>query len=410
MIKQLRLKFILINMSIVTLMLCIILSMVYQFTRVNLETANLRTMRNIADHPIRPGIPKEPGEDVQLPYFVLQVGEQGELAASGGYYDLTDSEFLEELFATISATSENHGILEEYNLRYYRVNAPMNQYFVFTDISSEIATLQGLMRNCIMIGVLSFLIFLGISIRLAKWAVKPVDTAWKQQKQFVADASHELKTPLTVIMTNAELMQNMEFDEESRVKFSQNILTMSRQMRGLIEQMLVLARTEQIQSDTVYSAVDFSKLVSDAILPFEPVFFENNLVMETQIASGIKVNGAEAQLRQLLEILLDNAHKYSKEKGTTWVTLRTHRKSRCLLTVANEGDDIAKEDLKQIFKRFYRVDKARSRNGSFGIGLSIAEKIVMQHGGKIWAESKNGVNSFQVELRCSFTFISQNEV
>lgn len=403
MIKKLRLKFIVINMSIVTLMLGIILGMVYHFTRINMETSNLRTMRNIAERPLRPGIPNEPGDDVRLPYFVLRIGENGEMTAYGGYYDLTDDEFLTELFDTISRSSEEHGILEEYNLRYCRVGTPTNQYFVFTDISSEIAALNELMKNCILIGIVSFLIFLAISVWLAKWAVEPVETAWKQQKQFVTDASHELKTPLTVIMTNAELMQNMEFDEESRVRFSQSILTMSHQMRELVEQMLALARTEQTESSAVYTAVDFSRLVSDGVLPFEPVFFEQGLTMTTEIEEGIGVKGSEAQLRQLLEILLDNAQKYSKENGTTRVTLKSSRKGRCRLIVANEGEPIPQEELKQIFKRFYRADKARSRTGSFGIGLSIAERVVTQHKGKIWAESRGGFNSFCVEFHSFFT-------
>ncbi|MBS6196255.1 MAG: HAMP domain-containing histidine kinase [Clostridiales bacterium] len=400
MLKRLRAKFIVINMSIVTLMLCIILVMVYQFTKANLETASLRTMQNIAEHPLRPGLPQEPGEDVRLPYFVLYVGNQGELTTSGGYYDLTDNEFLKTLVDTIRSSSENFGVLEEYNLRYYRVHTPLNQFFVFADISSEIAALRSLLENCLLIGGVSFLIFLGISIFLAKWAVKPVDQAWQQQRQFVADVSHELKTPLTVIMTNAELIQNPEFDGESRTRFSRSILTMSHQMKGLIEQMLALARTEQPQSHVVYASVDFGKLVSDALLPFEPVFFEKGLTLTSQIQPGLTITGDEALLRQLLEILLDNAQKYAKDKGSTWVHLEKRRKGHCLLTVANEGKAIPQEELQHIFKRFYRTDKARSRNGSFGIGLSIAENIVEQHKGKIWAESKNGMNAFHVEFRC----------
>lgn len=387
-------------MSIVTLMLCIILGMIYQVTKRNLVTANIRTMQNIVNHPLNLGIPKEPSEDVRFPYFVLQVDEKGELIASGGYYDLSDNQFLTELIDIVSNTSEEYGILEEYDLRFYRVDAPTKQYFVFTDISSELAALRSLMKNCIIIGVISFLVFLGISILLAKWAVRPVETAWKQQQQFVTDASHELKTPLTVIMTNAELMQNSEFDEESRMRFSQSILMMSHQMRELVEQMLALARTEQKKSYVQHTVVELSKVASDAVLPFEPVFFEKGLVLETQIEEDIKIKGAEEQLHQLLEIMLDNAQKYSEKRGTTKVKLKINRKRHCLLTVENEGEKISPEELKQIFKRFYRADRARSRTGSFGIGLSIAEKIVHQHKGKIWAESKNGMNSFYVEFRC----------
>ena len=133
-----------------------------------------------------------------------------------------------------------------------RVDSPFGQRVVFADITSEQSTLNNLVKNCILIGVLCFFAFLGISIRLAAWTVKPVERAWQKQRQFVSDASHELKTPLTVIMTNAELLQGREDDRESQVQFSSNILTMSRQMRALVEQMLELARADSCLLYTSY--------------------------------------------------------------------------------------------------------------------------------------------------------------
>ena len=162
--------------------------------------------------------------------------------------------------------------------------------------------------------------------------------------------------------------------------------------------MLELARTDNVQTHTVFSSFDFSRLVSDAVLPFEPVFFERGLTLRTEIAGNILVNGSPSELRQVLDILLDNAQKYSRRNGTTWVTLQRRGKNHCLLAVADEGETIPPQDLKNLFKRFYRADQARSRNGSFGLGLSIAESIIKRHKGKIWAESKNGINTFFVEL------------
>lgn len=133
-------------------------------------------------------------------------------------------------------------------------------------------------------------------------------------------------------------------------------------------------------------------------MPFEPVFFEKGLVLRTNITDNILINGNPSELRQVLDILLDNAQKYSREKGTTWVTLQRRGKGHCLLEIADEGDAIPAKDLDNLFKRFYRADQARSRTGSFGLGLSIAESIVKRHKGKIWAESKNGINTFFVEL------------
>lgn len=401
MIKKLRLKFIAINMSIVTIMLCVILGLVFYFTKASLESESIAMMQNIARRPLQLGIPYELGEDVRLPYFTVQIGMHGEvLATSGGYYDLSDEEFLYDLIRLTIGSPKKFAVIEKYNLRYYRVDTPFNYLFVFADISSERATLNSMMRTCFLIGGLSFFIFLGISILLSKWAVKPVDVAWKQQRQFIADASHELKTPLTVIMTNAELMQNPKYAEEDKHKFLSSILTMSMQMKGLIEQMLELARADSSDSKETLDIVDLSKLVSKLLLPFEPIFFEKGLSLTIQIEENIKIEGEEAQLCQLLDVLLDNAQKYSKEDGFTWVTLKKQGKGHCLLVVANEGETITDEEAQNIFKRFYRIDKARSRTGSFGLGLSIAKSIVTRHHGKIWAQGKGGINYFYVELPC----------
>lgn len=387
-------------MSIVTVMLCVIMSMIYYFTKKNLENDSIHMMKNIADNPFLLRLPNEMPEEMRLPYFTLQLGRRGNLIATGGgYYDLSDETFLKNLIAATFSAEGSVGIIEEYNLRFFRKGAAPNQILVYADISSELTTLNNLLRNCIFIGIACFLAFLCISFLLAKWAVQPVEKAWRQQRQFLADASHELKTPLTVIMTNAELLQNTAYDETSHSAFSSNILVMSRQMRDLVEQMLELARTDRVQSDTVFCSFDFSRLVSDATLPFEPVFFEKGLTLHTAVTENIRINGNPSELRQVLDILLDNAQKYSRENGTTRMTLQGRGKGHCLLTVANEGEAIPLSDLNRLFKRFYRADQARSRTGSFGLGLSIAESIVKRHKGKIWAESKNGFNTFYVELR-----------
>ena len=256
--------------------------------------------------------PGELGEDVRLPFFTLQLGPHGELLdASGGYYDLSDDAFLGGLAQAAAASPRRLGVLEEYNLRYYRSDAPMSRFLVFADISSERATLDGLRRTCLLIGGLSFLAFLWVSVLLSKWAVRPVERAWQQQRQFVAAASHELKTPLTVIMTDAELLQDGGQDAASQAGFLSNILTMSRQMRALIEQMLELARTDSAESHLVLRPVDLSGLTAQSLLPFEPLFFEQGLTLISQVDEGITVSGDEEALRRVLEILLDNAQKYS---------------------------------------------------------------------------------------------------
>lgn len=400
MIRKLQIKFVIINMTTVTIMLCIIFGLVYNSTRTNLENESISMMKTIAADPFRLGRPNEQSPDLRLPYFTLQLGMRGELVSTGGgYYDLSDKEFLKELVDKSTGSRRETGVVEGHNLRFCRVSTPMGTVLVFSDMSSETRTLDSLIQTSVTIGALSFLGFLVISIFLSKWAVKPVAAAWLQQKQFVADASHELKTPLTVIMTNAELLQNEECAETERKTFSQSILLMSQQMKILVEKMLELAKSDADQTKQQMKPVDFSKLILDAAISFEGVFVEKGLTVENSVEPGITVSGNGQALQQLIDILLDNAQKYSSPGGETIVHLYSSGHGKCQLKVSNPGVEIPQEDLKKIFQRFYRMDKARSRDGSFGLGLSIAECIVTQHGGRIWAESKDGVNTFIVELR-----------
>lgn len=399
MLKKLRIKFVLINMLIVTVMLSAVFGFVYHFTRVSLEDESISMMQSIADDPLYLMDISKQGGGVRLPYFILKINSRGELiAAGGGYYDLSDKNFLEELLRKALLSEKSVGIINEYNLRFYRTAANSGVSIVFADITSEKSTLLSLLRILLLIGGGAFLIFFGISVALAHWAIKPVETAWQQQRQFVADASHELKTPLTVIMTNAELLQSPDYDEQSRSGFAASILVMSKQMRGLVEQLLELARADSGQNLPPFERFDFSSAVKNAILPFEPVFFEKGIELSSDIQDGIFINGDKEHLRQVLEIFLDNAQKYASVPGSANVKLERCGKNRCRLCVANTGEAIAPEDLKNIFKRFYRADKARSRDGSFGLGLSIAESVVLRHHGKLWAESKNGINTFFAEL------------
>ena len=400
MIRKLQVKFVVINMAMITVMLCVIFGLVYNFTRSNLEAESITMMKAIAAEPFRLGRPNEPSADLRLPYFTLQLGMRGEIISTGGgYYDLSDQEFLRDLIAQSAGSARDTGIVEAHNLRFCRVSTPRGTVLVFADMSSETTTLNNLIQTSAMIGVFSFLVFLGISIFLARWAVRPVAEAWLRQKQFVADASHELKTPLTVIMTNAELLQIDEYSPAERKNFSRGILTMSQQMKLLVEHMLELARSDAEQARPSAQPVDFSRLVLDSALSFEGVFVENGLMLETVADPGITVQGNPQALLQVVDILLDNARKYSAPGGETTVSLRREGAGKCRLKVSNPGPEIPAGELEKIFLRFYRMDKARSRDGSLGLGLSIAQSIVDQHKGKIWAESRGGRNTFTVELK-----------
>ena len=405
MLKRLKIKFIAAIMVIATAMLCLIFALVYRFTQSNLERESLDIMRSIASVPFFPewgtqgwGGSEWTGDAPdrgRLPFLVVQFGPRGEPIAPGGYYD---QEYLSALVAACQENGGQTGVLKEYGLRFCRVDTPEGKRLVFADMTSERTALSRLAKGCAAIGILCFAAFLGVSFLLAGWMVKPVARAWQQQRQFVADASHELKTPLTVIISNAEMLQLPEYDEESRACFAGRILTMSQQMRGLVERLLELARTDSGQARTAHTLLNLSELTEYAALPFEPLFFEKELELAAGLQPDIFVEGDSRQLQQVIDILLDNAQKYTPAPGRVELTLKQADRRRCVLSVSNACQPMEKEELKNLFKRFYRMDKARSRDGSFGLGLSIAESIAAGHRGRIWAEWHSGRITFFVEL------------
>lgn len=398
MLKKLRIKFICIFMITVTVMLGIIFGTVITLTHKNIEQQSISAMRNIAMPPKPDNKSEKEFEHIPKPHFSLLITPEGEfIAEDNGMFDLSDEEYLNSLFEYAESRNEETGIVPDTSLRYFRNRTPIGNSYIFTDVSAEADMLESLYRTCIIIGSSALLLFFVISIFLAKWAVKPVEEAWDKQKQFIADASHELKTPLTVITTNAELMKS-ESSGENKSKFTDNILTMTKQMRGLVESMLEIARLDNGSVRKEFAVFNLSETVSDAILPFEALFFEKGQNFTSEIEPDINLNGNAEQIKQVVDILLDNANKYASEKSEIKLIMKKQSRNQCRLSVSNEGETIPEEELKNIFKRFYRGDKTRKMNNSYGLGLSIAERIVNEHSGKIFAESKNGINTFNVHL------------
>ena len=396
MIRKLRLKIVGISVIAVAVLLVSVLAAVALSTRSQMVRASeSRLQEALAGHMLSSA---QPGSGGGQPCFVADIYADGTVRLAGsGYYDLDNDALILSIVQDALQRESREGVLQDYALRYMRQTGTLTVRLAFTDCSQEQATMRSLLLRMGGVSLAALLLLTGVSYWLAGFAVKPVQQAWQEQKQFVSDASHELKTPLTVILTNAELLQEPEYDEQARSRFVDSIMTMSHQMRGLVESLLELARVDNGGQNMVFSRLNFSELVSDALLPFEPVYFEKGLTLESNVEENLFVKGSQQHLKQVADILLDNASKYASADSTVRVILR-RQGSHCLLSVASAGDAISKEDLKNIFKRFYRMDKARSMNHSYGLGLSIADSIVSKHGGKIWAESADGVNTFFVQL------------
>ena len=399
MIRRLRLRFVCVNMAIVLVMLSAMFAMAYVLTQQDVARRSREFLRMAAVSPVLAERRAEAGTP-HPPYLLLEIDSTGTVTVltSNGVSVETPEE-LQALAERVLGEERTEGVLEEENLRYCGCTIPKGiRRVAVGDISGERWTMEGMVRNFVFIAFLSLGIFFFISILLARWATGPVERAWRGQRQFVADASHELKTPLTVILANGELLQSSgNLGEQNRQRV-ENITAESRQMRTLVERLLELARADSGIPREELEPLAFSALVERILLSFEAVFFESGHPLHWEIQPELWVRGCARRLGQVVEILLDNANKYAAPGGRVEVGLRREEKSRCLLWVRSQGDAIPREELERIFRRFYRADEARSAGGSYGLGLSIASAVVAEHRGRIWAESGAGGNVFYVRL------------
>ena len=274
---------------------------------------------------------------------------------------------------------------EDYSYAYVRGNV-----LVILDNSDIKTSLLKSLESTFLIFIFSETIIFLISKLITEWITKPVRESFEKQKQFIADASHELKTPLSVILASSEAFE----DNPKEKKWLINIKEEANRMNLLITDLLELAKTEQ--KNINLKDGDLSKVVELSTLTFEGKAFENNIKIDYDIAPNIKIKMSENSIKQLVEILLDNAVKHSIEKSTINISLREDS-NQVELLVKNKGDRIPKGEEEKIFERFYRVDKARNRDSNrYGLGLAIAKNIVLNHNGKISAYSSDDTTTFKV--------------
>ena len=271
------------------------------------------------------------------------------------------------------------------DLAFYK--ADKGDYF---PVANELALT--LYRYTLLFGSIALVVFFFIAVFLANKIVKPLERNYQKQKQFVSDAGHELKTPISVVSTNAELLSR----EIGENQWLQNIQYENQRMGILVGQLLDLARTENISEQMEY--IDLSHLVAGEALPFESVAFEQGLTLHTHIEEQIRLQGNSNQLRQLTSILLDNAIRHSTPPGNIILTLRKEH-NQIKLAVTNSGAPIPEKQQKQIFERFYRMDSVRnSQDNHYGLGLAIAKGIVSAHRGHIEVSCDEGLVEFRVFL------------
>ena len=402
MIRKLRWQFVAACMGLIAAVLAIVFGCVWVSAQNALEHSSHMALEQALSRrggDLLPGFRQNGGDDqVLLPYFTVQVWGTTVYVTGGTYSGLEDTDALTAILTDCLSQEADEGSLPGYALRYLRQDDGLYTQIAFVDISLETAALRQMMASYLRIGLLSLLLLAGASFLLSLRVTRPVERAWRQQRQFFSDASHELKTPLTVILSNAEMLETSDLPErESR--WRDNILSESRQMKTLVEEMLTLSRTEDAQRKPTVADVDLSDLSEDCALAFEPVAFEAGKPLSWDVTPALTVSGDGEKLRRLLSILLDNAAKYGAPGEGIVLSLRAER-SQAILSVANGsgGHPIPPEELPRLFERFYRADASRGEQSGFGLGLPIAQAIAKEHHGALRAESDEKTTRFTFTL------------
>ena len=404
MIRKLRLKFVAICMALVTAILAVVFFSVYLSMAQNISDLSRQVLYRVVQEESVGGSMTRPdisinigGDRVLLPYFTVNLwsSRRGGYTAQitgGTYANLEDTEELTAILQDCLSQDQREGTITAYHLRYLRQDNGLYEKLAFVDMSMEQAVLRKMMGSYLFIALASLLLLLGVSILLAHWATRPVEKAWKQQRQFLSDASHELKTPLTVILSNAELLEQAALPDKP-ARWADNILSEAGRMRSLVEEMLTLARADNMVRTAVLTEVSLSDVAADCALAFEPVAFEAGKSLDYTLAESVTVLGDREKLRQLISVLLDNAIKYGADGGTITLNLqKTDRQAK--LTVSNPGSPIPPEQLDHLFERFYRADASRGEKSGFGLGLPIAQTIATEHKGTLKAESDDASTRF----------------
>lgn len=302
--------------------------------------------------------------------------------------DMTDDE-LQSWAKTLLSGSKKYGV--NGNIVYYITMGTDYTMVTMMDNSVAGAAVDTLLKYMVIFGSIVLIILLIISTLLANWVVRPMEEGYEKQKIFVADAGHELKTPISTIDANLAILER-EFGDN---KWLGNIAYENSRMSVMVHQLLDLARIESVKA--VPEEVDFGHIILSAALPFEAKAYENGCTLEYVIDDNLKLQGDKMQLEKLVSILIDNALEHCTGSVVRIISQRTRKGVK--FTVSNQGAVIPESDREKLFERFYREDKSRSgEKGYYGLGLAIARAIVESHKGRIWVECENGWVSFCVYL------------
>jgi len=391
MFKNLRNRFLIINVATISVVMIIAFAIIYSMIYSNIQTVNKSRIDSvkIADRQLRPA------PSIQSSVFLLVVNNDGKIEDIRTPFHLPDEAY-QKAAESAWNKQKSYSTLKIDNREWmYVIRAGGNEdgisagenLIVFLDVTESNQTLRSYFTVFLTVGFFMLIVITAISFYFANRVIKPIKTAWDKQEQFITDASHELKTPLTIINSNYDvLLSNREETIDSQMKWMERIRSGADRMSMLVSSLLTLAKMGNADVNISDGMFNFSGVITEALQEMEALINEKAIRLTTEIKRDIAINSDIEMVKQVILILLDNAAKYTDTGGWMDVTLSQER-NYTVFTVKNSGKGISAEELPKLFDRFYRGDKSRKTSGGFGLGLSIAKTITDRLGGKLTADS-----------------------
>ena len=396
MIKKLQRRFIFVAMGAVVTVLTIIMAIINVSNYLDVISEADRTLSFIEENggkfPRPSGEKQKPhidGMSAEAPFetrfFAVFLDDEGKaVSANTGSIAAITTDVAITYAEKIYSSGSESGFLGVY--RYSITDSDNGKMVTFVDCRKGLAFFELFLKTSLAVSLLGSLGVLIIVLLLSKRAIKPIADSYEKQKHFITDAGHELKTPLTVISANTEVLELTQGENE----WTQSIRNQVNRLTELTNSLVSLARMDEHDSRLLMTDFSISDAVSESLDPFAQVANQQGKRVETAIQKNLSFEGNEEAIRKLVGILADNAIKYSGKEANIAVTLKTTNRGM-LLQVKNSVDEISKGNHDEMFERFYRGDTSRnSEMGGYGIGLSIARAIVNAHKGRVTARSEDG--------------------
>ncbi|MGT2683021.1 sensor histidine kinase [Streptococcus porci] len=383
MIKNLRQKFVLINMSLMSGLVLLLFSVSNYYDHYWNEFDTHRIVKIVAQNGYHAS------SDEMLVLVSIDADETIHIINNDT--DLSNQE-IRDISRSLKTQGKKYWKWEHYI--YHLIEKSDGSWqLAFTDLTSRD---NSLVQNLLIFSfvIIGFFLLFGLSVYLSRFIIKPAQEAVAREKQFVSDASHELKTPVAAIRANAQVLKNQI--EPNR--YLNHILSETKRMELLVQNLLGLSRLGDHYDKLQVARVNLSEICEEMLLGYESLAYEEGKVIEDNISQGIYMSGNEGQLKQLLAILLDNAIKYSLPKSKVRLGLKTEKK-KAVLTISNPSQKYPEDVLEKLFDRFYQAEQSRSRQDSFGLGLALAKSIVNKHMGTIKAYQDQETMTFEVTFK-----------